>query len=249
MPELTLQADISAERLAVRRALYERLEQSVTARFGGNSAATMTAFQSRAIDLLTSPATQRAFRISREPDRVRDEYGRNIYGQSVLLARRLIEAGTRVVTVSWAPDANATWDTHGSNFASLKNAPVAPARRGLFEPGGDLEERGLLERTIVAVLATSAAVPKINANNAGRDHWNYCYSLMMIGGGFKQGLVYGTQRSHRRVPGQQRARRRATSSRRCITSSAFVTTGRSTTPFGRPYRIVPSGDVIDDLIA
>ena len=81
----------------------------------------MDGFQARAFDLLTSPATQRAFRIDREPPRVRDAYGRNIYGQSVLLARRLIEAGTRVACISWAPDANATWDTHGNNFIKLKD--------------------------------------------------------------------------------------------------------------------------------
>ncbi len=102
VPELTLQVDVGAQRLAVHRALYERLERSVDARVGGNSGTTMSAFQSRAIDLLTSPETQQAFQIDREPDRVRDAYGRNIYGQSVLLARRLIEVGTRAVTVSWA---------------------------------------------------------------------------------------------------------------------------------------------------
>ena len=96
----------------------------------------MDGFQARAFDLLTSPATQRAFQLDREHPRVRDAYGRNIYGQSVLLARRLIEAGTRVACISWAPDANATWDTHGNNFASSRTSccrsstpPVEPARR------------------------------------------------------------------------------------------------------------------------
>ena len=81
---------------------------------------TWTASSAQAFDLLTSPATREAFRIDREPAKVRDAYGRNIYGQSVLLARRLIEAGTRVACISWAPDANATWDTHGNNFKKLK---------------------------------------------------------------------------------------------------------------------------------
>ena len=192
VPELTLQADVNAERLAVRRALYERLEQKVSDRFGGNSSTTMTAFQSRAIDLLTSPETQRAFQLRQEPDRMRDAYGRNIYGQSVLLARRLIEAGTRVVTVSWAPDANATWDTHGSNFASLKSYLLPQFDAACSSLLTDLEERGLLERTIVAVFGDFGRSPKINAANAGRDHWNYCYSLMMVGGGFHKGIVYGS---------------------------------------------------------
>jgi len=87
----------------------------------GERAPDLSGFQAKAFDLLTSAATLRAFQIDREPAKVRDAYGRNIYGQSVLLARRLIEAGTRVACISWAPDANATWDTHGGNFVKLKN--------------------------------------------------------------------------------------------------------------------------------
>ncbi|MFM8223125.1 MAG: DUF1501 domain-containing protein, partial [Planctomycetaceae bacterium] len=101
--------------------------------------------QERALDILTSAQTQRAFRLTEEPAKVRDRYGRNIYGQSVLLARRLVEAGTRVVTISWAPDANATWDTHGSNFRSLRGTllpQLDSAAAGLI---GDLHERGRLD--------------------------------------------------------------------------------------------------------
>jgi len=248
VPELTLQADISAQRLAVRRALYQHMEQKVSERFGGNAATAMTAFQSRAIDLLTSPETQRAFQIGNEPDRVRDAYGRNIYGQSVLLARRLIEAGTRVVTVSWAPDANATWDTHGSNFASLKGRLLPQLDAACSSLVADLQERGLLERTILAVFGDFGRTPKINASNAGRDHWNYCYSLMLMGGGFKQGLVYGSSDRIGAFPASN-----------ALTPGDVVSTlyhllgirhdGHIFDTFHRPYRIVPAGDVIDDLIA
>jgi hypothetical protein len=248
VPELTLQADISAERLAVRRALYEKLEQNVGEHFGGNSSRTMTAFQSRAIDLLTSPETQRAFQLKQEPGHVRDGYGRNIYGQSVLLARRLIEAGTRVVTVSWAPDANATWDTHGSNFASLKGHLLPQFDAACSSLINDLEERGLLERTIVAAFGDFGRSPKINANNAGRDHWNYCYSLMLVGGGFKQGLIYGASDRIGAFPASN-----------ALTPGDVVATmyhllgirhdGQVHDAFRRPYRIVPNGDVIDDLMA
>jgi hypothetical protein len=248
VPELTLQADISAERLAVRRALYEELEHNVSKHFGGNSSRTMTAFQSRAIDLLTSPETQRAFQLRQEPDHVRDGYGRNIYGQSVLLARRLIEAGTRVVTVSWAPDANATWDTHGSNFASLKGHLLPQFDAACSSLINDLEERGLLERTIVAAFGDFGRSPKINANNAGRDHWNYCYSLMLVGGGFKQGSIYGASDRIGAFPASN-----------ALTPGDVVATmyhllgirhdGQVHDAFRRPYRIVPNGDVIDDLMA
>ncbi len=248
VPELTLQVDVSAQRLAVRRALYERLDRSVAARVGGNSGTTMTAFQSRAIDLLTSPETQQAFQIDREPDRVRDAYGRNIYGQSVLLARRLIEVGTRAVTVSWAPDANATWDTHGSNFVSLKNRLLPQLDAACSSLISDLDERGLLDRTIVAVFGDFGRSPKINGNHAGRDHWNYCYSLMLVGGGFKQGLIYGSSdrigafpANNPLVPGD-------------VVATMYHLLGiRHDGPiydaFRRPYRIVPAGDVVADMIA
>ena len=93
------------------------------------------------------------------------------FKQSVLLARRLIEAGTRVVTVSWAPDANATWDTHGGNFVKLKETLLPQFDAASSTLLSDLNERGMLDRTLVAVLGDFGRTPKINGNNAGRDHW------------------------------------------------------------------------------
>lgn len=195
IPELTLAGDVSLQRLAARRALFREFDQWLSGRDGQAAVDAMDSFQQRALDLLTSPATQRAFLLSDEPEAVRERYGRNIYGQSVLLARRLIEAGTRVVTVSWAPDANATWDTHGSNFASLRERLLPPLDAACASLIDDLAERGLLERTLVAVMGDFGRTPKVNGNNGGRDHWNYCYSLMLAGGGIREGLVYGASDS------------------------------------------------------
>jgi uncharacterized protein (DUF1501 family) len=139
---------------------------------------------------LTSDATQAAFRIDREPLPIRESYGRNIYGQSTLLARRLIEAGTRVVTLSWAPDANATWDTHGQNFVKLKTELLPQLDAALSSLLTDLEDRGRLERTLVVVMGEFGRSPKIN-KDAGRDHWNFCYGLLLAGGGIKAGYVHG----------------------------------------------------------
>jgi uncharacterized protein (DUF1501 family) len=122
---------------------------------------------------------------------MRDSYGRNIYGQSVLLARRLIEAGTRVVTVSWAPDANATWDTHSGNFKKLKNTLLPQFDQASSALLADLDQRGMLERTLVAVVGDFGRTPKINKSDAGRDHWNFCYTIMLAGGGIRPGFVYG----------------------------------------------------------
>jgi hypothetical protein len=189
MPELAPPGDVTPQRLRDR----QRLAGSV----GGATAwnrerrlQEMDRFQARALDLLTSPATQRAFRIDREPARLRDAYGRNVYGQSVLLARRLIEAGTRVACISWAPDANATWDTHGNNFNKLKDELLPQLDAAVGSLIADLEARGLLRRTLVVVMGEFGRTPRVNPAG-GRDHWNFCYSLMLAGGGVRGGSVYG----------------------------------------------------------
>jgi hypothetical protein len=188
LPELVPAADVPPDRLAGRRSLAAGLEGPAIRHRA--ELQEMDGFQARAFDLLTAPATQRAFRLDLEPPAVRDAYGRNVYGQSVLLARRLIEAGTRVVTLSWAPDANATWDTHGGNFTKLKNELLPQFDAALASLLTDLEARGRLGRTLVVAMGEFGRSPRINAA-AGRDHWNFCYSLLLAGGGVKGGYVHG----------------------------------------------------------
>ena len=108
----------------------------------------------------------------------------------MLLSRRLIEAGVRVASITWAPDANATWDTHGNNFATLKNTLLPQLDAAVSSLLDDLDARGMLERTLVVVMGEFGRSPKINAA-AGRDHWNFGYSLFLAGGGIKAGHVHG----------------------------------------------------------
>jgi len=247
VPELTLQSDVTTNRLQLRRQLFEAT--GAGARGEGRSAAIeMSQMQARALDILSSEQTQRAFRLSDESAALRDSYGRNIYGQSALLARRLIEAGTRVVTISWAPDANATWDTHGGNFDKLKNSLLPQLDSACASLVDDLSQRGMLDRTLIAVLGDFGRTPKVNANQGGRDHWNFCYSLMMVGGGFQRGLIYGSSdstgafpASHALVPGD-------------IISTIYRALGIAPTTeifdqFQRPYRVVPGGEVVTELLA
>src|SRR5262249_58045445 len=112
--DLTLRAEVDPARLDCRRGLLARMNRRLDALQSAGAARTMDAYQQRAFTLLTSDETRRAFDLSREPAPLRERYGRNSYGQSCLLARRLVEAGTRMVLVRWAPDCNATWDTHGT---------------------------------------------------------------------------------------------------------------------------------------
>jgi hypothetical protein len=187
MPELGPAPEIGPERMGARRFLAGARLPAIAS----GSAAEMDAFRTKAFDLLTSPAAQKAFRLEEEPDRVREAYGRNIYGQSVLLARRLIEAGTRVACISWAPDANATWDTHGDNFNKLKGSLLPQLDLAVPALLDDLQMRGMLERTLVVVMGEFGRSPKVNPQ-AGRDHWNFCYSLCLAGGGMRGGYVHGS---------------------------------------------------------
>jgi hypothetical protein len=190
MPELSLPGGVDLSRLGARRELAATLGGPPPGLADDRRIGDLDRFQTRALELLTSSATQQAFRIDAEDPRTRDRYGRNIYGQSCLLARRLVEAGTRVVTIAWAPDANATWDTHGNNFAALKNKLLPQLDAAASSLLDDLSARGLLERTLVVVMGEFGRSPKINAA-AGRDHWNFGYSLWLAGGGIKSGYVHG----------------------------------------------------------
>jgi hypothetical protein len=138
-----------------------------------------------ALNLITAPETKRAFDMSREDPRLRDRYGRNRFGQSCLLARRLIEAGVRFVTLS-----DGGWDTHADNFKSLKNYRMPPVDQGLPALLADLEDRGLLQNTLVVWLTDFGRTPKINSAS-GRDHWASAGFAIMAGAGTPGGAVLG----------------------------------------------------------
>jgi hypothetical protein len=251
VPELTLPVDVSPERLAARGGLLDafnrRIERHMATTETAAAGSGMTRFQHQAADLLTSDATRRAFRLSEEPGRVRDAYGRNIYGQSVLLARRLIEAGTRVVTVSWAPDANATWDTHGGNFKKLKGTLLPQFDAACSNLLADLHDRGRLARTLVVVTGDFGRTPKINNNDGGRDHWNYCYTIMLAGGGLRGGYVHGASDSIGAFPATPPV------SPGDVHATLYQNLGldphsTQNDAFGRPRQLVPKGEPVRDLL-
>ena len=148
----------------------------------------LDALRRRAGELVGSPAVRSAFDLSREPARVRDRYGRHTWGQSHLLARRLLEAGCRFVTTVNGP--SIVWDTHKDNFNSLKNRLVPPMQQGFVALLDDLEERGMLADTLVVWLGDFGRTPTINAD-AGRDHWPNCFTAIVAGGGLQMGRVVG----------------------------------------------------------
>ncbi len=191
IPEMSLTSDVPTERLDARKRLVDFLSGGRATLNENRPLQELDKFQEKAFDLLTSPVTRKAFQLDQEAAATRDSYGRNIYGQSVLLARRLIEAGSRVACISWAPDANATWDTHGQNFKKLKDELLPPLDAAVSSLLQDLVDRRMLDRTLVVVMGEFGRTPKVNPN-AGRDHWNFCYSLLLAGGGLKRGYVHGS---------------------------------------------------------
>ncbi len=187
---LSLPADMPLERMQSRFDLLRTLEHQQPECIGGSSTQ-LHDHQSRAFESITSPLVRNAFDLSREPDKVRDDYGRNIHGQSVLMARRLVENGVPLVTVNWHNDGRNFWDTHGNNFNRLKNDLIPPADIALSALLEDLQQRGMLEETLVVWVGEFGRKPQITPGNAGREHWPFCYSGLMAGGGIRGGMVYG----------------------------------------------------------
>lgn len=186
---LGLPEGITAARLDGRRALRARIDEPVE--LSGTGPASWDGYCERALDSLRSAEAAGAFRVDREEPRIRDRYGRNIHGQCLLLARRLIEAGVPLVTVNWHNDGMNFWDTHGDNFNQLKNRLMPPADRGLSALLDDLESRGLLEETLVVWVGEFGRKPHITRANAGREHWPHCYSAVLAGAGIRGGAVHG----------------------------------------------------------
>jgi hypothetical protein len=209
-PDLRIDPALSADRLGRRRALRQRLE-TAEALADLRASADVETLYGRAFDLFSSPAVAEAFRIDREDPRLRDRYGMNAFGQSLLLARRLAQAGVPMITVYW-PDrtepeafinngvrdnvAVAAWDTHGHhvgatpNFPMLREKNLPPLDMASSALVEDLSSRGLLGQTLVVWTGEFGRSPRINGD-AGRDHYGNVFSLMMAGGGIKGGVVHG----------------------------------------------------------
>jgi hypothetical protein len=199
---LNLPAGITSDILTSRYQLLQQLDEQRRTWDALAATSRMTQHQARALDLLGSDEVRKAFDLSQESPETRDRYGRNIHGQCVLLARRLIEYGVPLVNVNWHNDNQAFWDTHSNNFNRLQNDLIPPADRALAALLTDLQERGLLEETIVAWVGEFGRKPEISggAGGSGREHWPYCYSGLLAGGGIAGGAVYGSSDRHAAYP-------------------------------------------------
>jgi uncharacterized protein (DUF1501 family) len=197
--ELTLPTELTFERVDSRKELLKAVDAK--SRLGDRRDAALKgvdAYHERAFSLLTSPETKKAIDISREDEKTRDRYGRTMYGQSVLLARRLVHAGVRFVTVYYSPGIGG-WDTHKDNFKTLGLSRLPNTDQTVSALIEDLDSRGLLDETLVFWTGDFGRTPKIN-KDAGRDHWPQCYTTLLAGGGIRRGTVFGSSDSSGAYP-------------------------------------------------
>ncbi|MBI1373555.1 MAG: DUF1501 domain-containing protein [Phycisphaera sp.] len=192
--DLTLPGGMQAGRMQERRHLLDQLDATRRDLHAVAEAGVFDSYQQRAFDLITSPHARDAFNLDAEPASERDRYGRHTFGQSVLMARRLLESGVKLVTVYWhrdKPGVDTTWDTHGDNFNQLRDRLIPQIDRTVATLLADLDTRGMLDDTLVVWNSEFGRTPKVNAK-AGRDHWGRCNSLWMAGAGVPGGQVYGS---------------------------------------------------------
>ena len=192
LDELELPGDVPLGRLDGRESLLRGVADPLRGSEGASPARDFEGYRSRAVGLIRSEAVRRAFRLDAEDPRTRDRYGRTKHGQSVLLARRLVEAGVRFVTV-YDHQANgqlANWDSHENVFPRHRDDLLPPADRAFAALIDDLTGRNLLDSTLVIAVGEFGRTPKINGT-AGRDHWPFCYSAVLAGGGVRGGTVHG----------------------------------------------------------
>jgi hypothetical protein len=195
IPGLGLPAEAPPVRLHERLSLLDQVNRHLDWIDAGGAVQRFDTRSRQAIDLLLAGKARTAFNLDREPPAARDRYGRNRWGQSLLLARRLVEAGVSLVQVNWTRmpgDTNDSpaWDTHARNAARLKDALMPPMDLAYSALLNDLQARGLLEETLVVWMGEFGRSPKINGAG-GRDHWGHVFSVALAGGGIRGGQVLG----------------------------------------------------------
>jgi hypothetical protein len=201
--ETELPAGMTVDRLNSRRSLREQIDEQVRTVENQPALRGYTRNEQLAYDLIASASVREAFDLSREPARVRDRYGQTLFGNTLLLGRRLVERGVRFVNVSWdnmrqrfsPPASNQVWDTHERNFPILRENHLPHLDQTFSALMEDLDQRGLLDETLIVMMGEMGRTPRINANG-GRDHWTFCYTVLLAGAGIRGGSVYGESDAH-----------------------------------------------------
>jgi hypothetical protein len=258
-PALALEGDVSADRLTRRREMLRTLDD---VRHGFEKSAvtgTWSRQQERAFSLLLSARTAGAFDVSREPARLRERYGQTVNGMSLLLARRLVEAGVPFVTVFWKEDPKRAkkcrsaggWDTHGHNFDCLEDMLLPEFDRGFSALIEDLAARRLLDQTLLLVTSEMGRKPKIGdprsggTSGAGRDHWTYCLTDLLAGGGIRGGQVYGSSDGRAEYPADKPVTPAHIA--RTVFHAMGIDDLTATDRQGRPFHLLDEGEPLTEL--
>jgi hypothetical protein len=246
VPELGLPCEVPPLRLSGRQSLLEQVNRHLDAVERSGALSRYDAVSQQAFDLLRSPKARQAFDLRQEPPAMRDRFGRSRFGQSVLLARRLVEAGVSLVQVNWTrtkedSDTNPVWDTHAKNSERLRTALMPPMDQAYSALLEDLSDRGLLDETLVVWMGEFGRTPKIN-RAGGRDHWGHVFSVALAGGGVRGGLVHGASDRIGAYPKEGRVQPQD------LTATIFHCLGyrpdnEFLDPFGRPL-VLSRGEVI-----
>jgi hypothetical protein len=199
--DLKLRTEVSSDRLARRAKLRDTITEGLPTLEKAVAKYDLDEYYSKALGLVISGRARDAFDLGKEKDATRERYGKNTFGQSCLLARRLVEAGTRVVQVNWPKVANSdnhSWDVHEGLSKRMKTQSAPMLDAGLAALLADLDERGLLKETLVVAVGEFGRSPQRGVSTSGnenkddgRDHWPYCYTGVIAGAGIKRGVVHG----------------------------------------------------------
>jgi hypothetical protein len=187
-------AGLTLDRLDTRRSLMEQFDQARRDLREADASRALDRHRQRAFDLIRSPKLRTALDLGKEPARLRESYGYTVFGQAAVAARRLVEAGSKFVTVTWDEYglAGSAWDTHWEHYPRMKNELMPGFDRGFSGLIADLDQRGMLDETLVLVLSEHGRTPKLqSAKGGGRDHWSQAYSAVLAGGGIARGRVVG----------------------------------------------------------
>jgi hypothetical protein len=201
VPNGVLEEGVTLDRLNRRQTLLEQLDRETRRLDAQLNIGQYSRTRERAFSLLTSRKLREAFDLGRDDPRLRDRYGRSLFGSSMLVARKLVEAGVKFINVFWdnyAPRFNSAdfgWDTHELNFITLRERYLPWLDQTYSALMEDLEGRGLLDETLVVTISDFGRTPNVN-KDAGRDHWTYCYTVMLAGAGIRGGTVYGASDAH-----------------------------------------------------
>ena len=260
-PSLVLTGDTTAGQLQSRTELLQRMNRAQRDLDRVARQSHWTKQQERSMQLLLSSGTTRAFDLESEPVSVRESYGSTVNAMSLLLARRMVEAGVPFITIFWkeneaiadACKSEGAWDTHGNNFECLKKHLLPEFDRGFAALLADLHQRGLLEQTLVMVTSEMGRKPKIGdprsggTSGAGRDHWTHCQSVLLAGGGVRGGHAYGTTDRYGEYPADNPV------TPADIAKSVYHAVGidnlQATDNQGRPYQLLDEGKPIQALFA